>query len=189
VSILFPGCCDPGIKLDTIIYFCLLHNQRGRFKITNTIGYVLCVLLFINRFIPSVLIVILIFLRSMANSGFYESMFRHYVASVGCLIYPTYYLCFSVCHHNNSDFFLFANQYFKRGMIAKYQNTFFGLSFLLLQFSSLPSSFLQLNRLRSQIGHFSRSSYSFPQYTMQSFLHAWIFFTSKPNRQIIYFAS
>jgi hypothetical protein len=29
---------------------------------------------------PSMLIMILIFLRSMANSGFYESMFHHCVA-------------------------------------------------------------------------------------------------------------
>jgi hypothetical protein len=29
-----------------------------------------------------------------------------------------------LCHHNNSDSFLFANQCFKRGMIGKYKNTF-----------------------------------------------------------------
>jgi hypothetical protein len=36
-----------------------LHNQGGRFKITNTIGHVL---LFMNEFMSSVLIAILIFL-------------------------------------------------------------------------------------------------------------------------------
>jgi hypothetical protein len=33
----FPGWCGPGIKSDIIIYFYLLHNKRGRFKIVNTI--------------------------------------------------------------------------------------------------------------------------------------------------------
>jgi uncharacterized membrane protein len=51
------------------------------FKIVNTIDHVLCMLLFMNGFMTSVLIVILIFLGSMANSGFHESMFCHYVAS------------------------------------------------------------------------------------------------------------
>jgi uncharacterized membrane protein len=142
VSMLFSGCCDPDINPDNIIYFFLLHNQGGRFKIISTIGHVLCVLLFMNDFMPSVLIVILIFLGSKAISGFCESKFHHCVALAGCLIIPTSCLCFSLCHHNNSDSFLFANQCFKRGMIRKYQNTFLGLPFLLLQISSLPSSFL-----------------------------------------------
>jgi hypothetical protein len=42
---------------------------------------VLCVLLFMNEFMPFVLIVILIFLGSMANLGFHELMFCHCVAS------------------------------------------------------------------------------------------------------------
>jgi hypothetical protein len=177
----FPGCCGSFINPNIIIYFCLLHNQGGRFKIVSTIGHVLCVLLFMNRFMPSVLIVILIFLRTMANSGFHESIFHHCVASVGCLIILASYLCFSLCHRNNAGSFLSTNQCLKRGMIEKYQNMFLGSPFLLflLQFSSPPPSFLQLNRLSSQIGHFSRSSYSGPRYRMQSFLHAWIF--SPPN--------
>jgi hypothetical protein len=126
----FPSCCGPSISPDIIIYFCLLHNQGGMFKIISTIGHVLCVLLFMIGVMPSMLIMILIFLRSMANSGFCESTFHHCVASVGCLIFPTSCLCFSLCHHNNSDS-LFANQRFKRGMIGKYQNTFLGPSFLL----------------------------------------------------------
>jgi hypothetical protein len=69
-----------GIKPDIIIYFRLLHNQGGRFKILNTIGHVLCVLLFMNGFMTFVLITILIFLRSFANSGFCESIFYYYVA-------------------------------------------------------------------------------------------------------------
>jgi hypothetical protein len=129
----FTGWCGLGIKPDIIIYYCLLHNQGGRFKIVNTIVHVLCVLLFMNGFMPSVLITIVIFLRSFANSGFRESIFRHYVASAGCLIIPVPCLCFSLCHRNNSDSFLFANQRFKRGMIGKYQNTFLGPHFLLLQ--------------------------------------------------------
>jgi uncharacterized membrane protein len=130
VSTSFPGYCGP----DIIIYFRLLHNQGVRFKIISTIGRVLCVLLFKKGFMQSVLVVILIFLESMANLGFHKSMFRHYVT---CLIIPASYLCFSLCHRNNSDS-LFANQRFKRGMIGKYQNTFLGLPFLLflLQFSS-----------------------------------------------------
>jgi hypothetical protein len=106
----------------------LLHNQGGRFKIVSTIGHVLCVLLFMNEFMTSVLITILIFLRSMANSGFRESMFHHGVA---CLIILASCLCFSLCRHNNSDSFLFAKQRFKRRMIEKYQNIFLGPSFLL----------------------------------------------------------
>jgi hypothetical protein len=143
VSISFPGCCGLGISPDIIIYFCLLHNQGGRFKIVSTIGHVLCVLLFLNGFMPSVLIAILIFLESMANSGFCKSMFHHCVASAGCLIILASCLCFSLCHCNNFDS-LFANQHFKGGMIGKYQNTFLGLPFLLfpLQFSSSPPSFL-----------------------------------------------
>jgi hypothetical protein len=82
----FIGRCDPDINLDNKIYFCLLHNQGGRFKIISTIGHVLCVLLFTNEFMPSVLIAVLIFLRSQASSGFHRSMFRHCVASTGCLI-------------------------------------------------------------------------------------------------------
>jgi hypothetical protein len=39
-----------------------------------------------NGFMPSVLIVILIFLGSMTNSGFRESIFHHYVASAEYLI-------------------------------------------------------------------------------------------------------
>jgi hypothetical protein len=140
---LFLGCCGPGISPEIIIYFCLLHNQGGRFKIVSTIGHVLCLLLFVNGFMPSVLIAILIFFGSMANSGFRESMFHHCVTLVGCLIIPASCLCFSLCHRNNSDSFV-ANQHFKRGIIGKYQNTFLGPPFLLflLQFSSSLSSFL-----------------------------------------------
>jgi uncharacterized membrane protein len=127
VSMSFPDCCGPSISLDIIIYFHLLHNQGGRFKIVSTIGHVLCVLLFKKGFMSSVLIVILIFLRSMVNLRFRESMFYHYVASTGCLIIPASCLCFSLCHRNNSDS-LFANQCFKRGMIEMYQNTFLGPS-------------------------------------------------------------
>jgi hypothetical protein len=186
----FLGCYDPGISHDIIIYFCLLHNQGEQFKIISTIGHVLCVLLFMNEFMPSVLIVKLIFLRSMANSGFHESMFRHCVASASCLIIPASCLCFSLYNHNNFDSF-FSNQPFKWWMIGKYQNIFLGPPFLLflLQFSSSPLSFLWLNWLSPQIGHFSRSSYSGPRYRMQSFLHACIFSTSKPNGQIICFSS
>jgi hypothetical protein len=143
VLISFLGCCGPGISPDILIYFCLLHNQGGRFKILSTIGHVLCVLLFKKGFIPLVLIAILIFLGSMANSGFHESIFHHYVASAGCLIILASCLCFSLCHRNNSDS-LFINPCFKQGMIGKYQNTFLGPPFLLflLQFLSSPSSFL-----------------------------------------------
>jgi hypothetical protein len=161
----FPGCCGININPDIIIYFCLLYNQGGRFKINSTIGHMLCVLLFMNWFMPSVLIAILIFLRSMTNSGFHESIFYHCVASVGCLIISASCLCFSLCHCNNSDS-LFVNQRFKWGMIGKYQNTFLGPPFLLLQSSSSPPSFLRLNRSSPQIWHFSRSSYSGPQYRM-----------------------
>jgi hypothetical protein len=186
----FLGYCGLGINSDIIIYFRFFHNQGERFKIVSTIDHVLCVLVFMNGFMSSMLIAILIFLGSMANSGFHELMFHHCVASVGCLIIPASCLCFSLCHCKNSDS-LFANQCFKRGMIGKYQNTFLDPSFLLflLQFSSSSTSFLRLNRLSPQIGHFSRSSYSGPQYRMQSFLHAWIFYTSKANGYIIYFAS
>jgi hypothetical protein len=118
----FPGCCGPGISPDIIIYFHLLHNQGGRFKIISTTSHVLCVLLFINGFMSSVFIVILIFLRLVANSGFYKSMFHHCVASAGRLIVPASYSWISLCHCNNSDS-LFANQRFKRGMIGKYLNT------------------------------------------------------------------
>jgi hypothetical protein len=171
------------------MYFRLLHNQGGMFKFINTIDHLLCVLLFMNGFMPSVLITILIFLGSFTNSRFCESIFCHYVASTGCLIILASCLCFSLCQHNNSDSFLFTNQCFTRGMIGKYKNTFLGLPFLLLQLSSSPPSFLRLNRSSPQIGHFSRSSYSSPRYRMQSFFHAWIFSTSKPNGQIICFAS
>jgi hypothetical protein len=185
----FLSWCGPGIKPDIIIYFYLLLNQGERFKIINTIGHVLCVLLFMNGFMPSMLITILIFLGSFTNSGFHELIFHHCVASAGCLIILASFLCFSLCHPNNSDSFLFANQRFKRGMIGKYQNTFLGLPFLLLQLSSSLPSFLRLNRSSPQIWHFSRSSYSFLRYRMQSFLHTWIFSTSKPNGKIICFAS
>jgi uncharacterized membrane protein len=97
----FLGCCGSGISPDIIIYFHLLHNQGGRFKIVSKIGQVLCVLLFINGFMSSVLIVILIFLGSMANSGFHESMFHHYVASPECLIILAFCLCLSLYHHNH----------------------------------------------------------------------------------------
>jgi hypothetical protein len=124
----FPGCYGPGISTDIIIYFCLLHNQGGRFKIISTIGHVFYVLLFKKGFMSSVLIAILIFLGSMANSRFCESMFHHCVASAGCLIILASCLCFSLCHRNNYNF-LFANQCFKRGMIEKYQNIFLGSPF------------------------------------------------------------
>jgi hypothetical protein len=119
----FLGCCGPGISPDIIICFYLLHNQRGRFKIVSTIGHVLCVLLFMNGFMPSVLIMIIIFIESMANSGFHELMFHHCVVLATYLIILASCLRFSLCHHNNSDS-LFANQRFKRGMIEKYQKTF-----------------------------------------------------------------
>jgi hypothetical protein len=105
-------CCGPDISLDIIIYFRLLHNQRERFKIVSTIGHVLFVLLFKNGFMQLVLIVIPIFLRSLINLGFRESIFRHCVASAGCLIIPASCLCFSLFHCNNFDS-LFANQWFK----------------------------------------------------------------------------
>jgi hypothetical protein len=41
-------------------------------KIVITIGHVICVLLFLNGFMPSVLIAILIFLVSVTNSRFRE---------------------------------------------------------------------------------------------------------------------
>jgi hypothetical protein len=88
------------------------NNQGGRLKIVNTIGHVLCVLLFMNGFMSSVLIAILLFLRSLANSGYRKSMFHHCVASAECLICPTSCLCFCLCYRNNSDSFLFANQRF-----------------------------------------------------------------------------
>jgi uncharacterized membrane protein len=121
-----------------------LHNKGGRFKIISTIGHMLCVLVFMNGFMPSVLIVILIFLGSMANSEFHESIFHHCVASAGYLIILTSCLCFSLCHRNNSDPSLFANQHFKREIIGNYQSTFLDLHFLLflLQFSSSLLSFL-----------------------------------------------
>jgi hypothetical protein len=61
---LFSGYCGPDINPDIIIYFHLLHNEGGRFKIVSTISHVLCVLLFMNEFMPSVLIVILILLHA-----------------------------------------------------------------------------------------------------------------------------
>jgi uncharacterized membrane protein len=125
---IIPRMVWPGFKPYIIIYFRLLHNQEGRFKIINTIGQVLCVLLFMNGFMSSVLITILIFLGSFANSEFHESIFYHWVASAGCLIISASCLCFSLCHRNNSDSFLFANQLFKWGMIGKYQNIFLGIS-------------------------------------------------------------
>jgi hypothetical protein len=128
VSISFPGCCGPGINPGIIIYFRLLHNQGGRFKIVSTISHVLCVLLFINGFMPVMLIAILIFPESMANSRFRELMFHHCVASIGCLMISASCLCFYLCHRNSS-YSLFANQCFKREMLGKYQNSF----------SSLPS--------------------------------------------------
>jgi hypothetical protein len=129
----FLGYCGPNINLDIIIYFCLLHNQGGRFKIISINYHVLCVLLFMNEFMSYVLITILIFFGSMVNSGFRESMFHHCVTSVECLeclIILASCLCFSLCYHNNYDS-LFANQHFKRGMIEKYQNTFLAPSFIL----------------------------------------------------------
>jgi hypothetical protein len=110
---IIPRLLWPGINPDIMIYFRSLHNQGERFKIVSTIGHVLCVLLFMNAFMPSVLIAILIFLKSMANSGFHELMFCHCLESVGCLIIPTSFLYFSLCHRNNSECFLFANQHFK----------------------------------------------------------------------------
>jgi hypothetical protein len=132
----------PQYQSYIIIYFRLLHNQGGRFKIISTIGHVVSVLLFKKGFMPSVLIGILIFLGSMTNSRLHKSMFHHCVASAGCLIIPASCLCFSLCHHNNSDS-LFANQHFKRGMIVKYQNTFSvpHVLLFLLQFSSSPRLF------------------------------------------------
>jgi hypothetical protein len=97
--------CGLGIKPDNIIYFHFLH-KGGRLKLVCTIGHVLYVLLFLNGFMPSMLIAILIFLGSLANLGYHESMFCHYVASVGCLISSASCLCFSLCHRNNSDSFL-----------------------------------------------------------------------------------
>jgi hypothetical protein len=90
------------MKPDNIIYFCLLHNQGGRFKIINIIGHVLCVPLFMNGCMPFVLITILIFLGSFANSGFHELIFHHCVSSVGCLII----LASCLCYLNNSDSFV-----------------------------------------------------------------------------------
>jgi hypothetical protein len=52
--------------------------------------------LFMNVFMPSGLITILIFLGSMANLGFHESMFHHCVTSAGCLIIPASCLYFSL---------------------------------------------------------------------------------------------
>jgi hypothetical protein len=169
----FLGYCGPGISHEIIIYFRLLHNRGGRFKIISTIGQMLCVLLLMNGFMPLVLTAILIFLGSMTKSGFCESMFHHCVASAGCLIILTSCWCFSLCHCNNSDP-LFANQCFKWGIIGKYQNTILCPPFLLflLQFSSSPTSFLRLNRSSPQIGHFLRSSYLGQRDRMQSFLHA-----------------
>jgi uncharacterized membrane protein len=97
-----------GAENTNIIYFHLLHNQGGRFKIVSIVGHVLCVLLFMNGFMSSMLIAILIFLGSLVNSGFRESMFRHHGASPGCLTIPTSFLCFSLCHRNNSESILFA---------------------------------------------------------------------------------
>jgi hypothetical protein len=130
----FSDFCGPDIRPDNIIYFLLVHNQRGRFKIISTIGHVLCLLLFMNGFMSSVLIAILVLLGSLENSRFYKSMFCHCVASLGCLINLASCLYFSLCHHNNSDSFLFANQHFKCVMIGKYQTTILDSPFLLFGF-------------------------------------------------------
>jgi hypothetical protein len=68
----YPGYCGPDINPNNLIY------QGGRIKIVSTINPVL---LFMNGFMPSVLIVILIFLGALANSGIRESLFHHYVTS------------------------------------------------------------------------------------------------------------
>jgi hypothetical protein len=114
----------PKISVDVIPrllwpqYLAWQHNiflfVAGRFKIISTIGHELCVLL-----LTYVLIVILIFLGSLANSRICESMFHHCVVSVGCLIIPVSWLCFSLSHCHNSDSFLFAKQRFKCGVIGK----------------------------------------------------------------------
>jgi hypothetical protein len=186
----FPGYCGPGISSNIIIYFCLLHNQGGRFKIVSIIDHVLCVLLFMNGFMPSAPIAILILLGSMANSGFCESLFCHCVASAGCLIILASCICFSLCPRNNSNSLL-ANQCFKQGNDRKvrkhhFRPAFPSISIAVLVITTVLST---IESIELQIGHFSRSSYSGPQYRMQSFLHVWIFSTSKPKEQIIYFAS
>jgi hypothetical protein len=179
----FPGWCGLGIKPDIIIYFCLLHNQRGRFKIINTIGHVLCVILFMNGFMPSMLIMILIFLRSFANLGFRESIFHHCVASVGCLIIPASCLCFSLCHHNNSDSFVFKLALQMRND-RKVPKHLFRPALSSVAIVVITAIFPMIESVNPKIGHFSRSSFCSPQYRMQSFLHAWIFSTSKPNRRL-----
>jgi hypothetical protein len=180
----FRGCCGPSMNPDDIIYTCLLHNQEGMFKITSTISHMLCVLLLINGFMSSMLIAILIFLKSKTNSGFCESIFYHCVTSTKCLIIPTSYLYCSLCHRNNYDPFLFTNQRFKKGMIEKYYNNFLDPPFLLLQFSSSSPSFLRTNL---QIGHFSSSSYSASRYRMKLFLHVWIFPPPNPTDRLYVF--
>jgi uncharacterized membrane protein len=96
----FTDCCGPGNNPGIIIYFRLLHNQGERFKIVSTIGHVLCVLLFMNGFMPSVLITILIFLRLMVNSGFYESMFHH--CDINRMSYHSV-----ICAHHDPNFHIF----------------------------------------------------------------------------------
>jgi hypothetical protein len=185
----FPGCCSSGINPDNIIYFDLFHNQGGRFKIISKFGNVLCMLLFMNGFMPSVLIAIQIFLISMENSRFHESMFHHCVASLECVIIPKSCLWFqnpayaSLCAIA-TIWLLVCKPTLQMSNDWKVPKHLSGLSFLLLQLLSSPLSFIRLNRSSPQIGHFSRSSYSAPWYRMQSFLYACIFTTSKPNSRL-----
>jgi hypothetical protein len=143
---LFPDCCGLDINLDIIIYLCLLHNQGGMFKIISTIGHALCVLLFMNGFMPFVLIVILIFLGLMINSGFHESMFQYCVTSIDCLIISASCLCFSLCYHNNFDSFFVckpALQMRNDRKVAKhlFRSAFYSIAVLIINaiFSTIES--------------------------------------------------
>jgi hypothetical protein len=128
----FTGCYSPGINPGIIIYFCLLLNQGGRFKIIITVGHVLCVLLFVNGFMPFVLIVILALLGSMTNLAFHESMFHQCVTSAACLIILASYLCFSLFHRNNYVSFFVYKTMLQMGNNRKVPKHLFRPSFSVL---------------------------------------------------------
>ncbi len=193
-SMLIPSCLGPCIRIDKRMYFRFWQIHIVKLYIVSRTGQVLYVLLRSpNGFIPSVLNANLTFLGSFANSKYSASTFFHYRASAECRILPSYFLP-SWYHLINSASSRLENSRFRRSLTGRYHITILGI---FLSSSTGASSLSTTSPSEAplpvlywfvpHVGQESKSANSL-RYNMQWFSHAWIFWTSRDNGHINFFA-
>src|SRR5664279_3322675 len=123
------------------MYFLFMHNHWGRLYIHTNTGQVLCVLLWLpNGLSPSVLAPNLMFLGSLAKSGYSRSNALHWLGSAGCLSFRSSIssgFLLSACQRISFASLGSTKYRCRRGMSGKYHTTFPGDFFPILYRSAL----------------------------------------------------